>query len=95
MVMKYVLIIMTVLACLSCEERTDINIPAQEVDLLVVEGLVTNERKNHLVKISKPYGNLNGVADPVTGAAVYIFEDTTNVYGLTEFPQGSGYYYTP
>lgn len=95
MEMRQVLIFIIAMSCLSCEERTDIDIPARDIDVLVVEGVMTNERKNHLVKISKPYGNLNGVAEPVTGAAVYIFEDTTNVYGLTEFPQGSGNYYTP
>src|SRR5688500_12240525 len=95
MVMRQLRIVLVVLAFCSCEEQVNIPIKAEKSDLLIVEGVVTNELRNHRVKLSLPRTGLNGVSEPVTQASVYLFEDTTDVYGLTEFPQGSGEYYTP
>ena len=95
MVMRRLRIFVFALAFCSCEERVDLPIKSEKSNLLVVEGLVTNELRNHRVKLSLPRTGLNGMSAPVTQASVYLFEDTTNVYGLTEFPQGSGEYYTP
>src|SRR5688572_29744462 len=78
----------------ACEVRIDGPPATTGQDLLVVEGMMTNENKNHLVKLSKPFTDLNAQARPVSGASVYVFEDTT-VFALTEFPSGSGNYYTP
>lgn len=87
--------IVIVLAFWSCEEQVNIPVMPEESNLLVVEGVITNELRNHLVKLSLPRMGLNGLSAPVTEASVYLLEDTTNVYGLTEFPKGSGHYYTP
>lgn len=93
--MRSALAIFFLITVLSCEERFDVAIPSKEMSLIVVEGIITNERKNHLVKLTKPYDKVNGIAEPLSGAAVYIMEDTTNLFTLTEFPRGSGKYYTP
>jgi hypothetical protein len=78
----------------ACEEKIDDSLMPDETGLLVVEGLLTNENKNHLVKLSLPYGKQNGLIEPATGASVFLFEDST-LYALQEFPPGSGNYYTP
>lgn len=77
-----------------CEERIEAPLAAMDTNVVVVEAVITNERKNHLVKLSSPYTQQNDAPDPVTGAAVYVLEDTT-VFALAEFPPGSGNYYTP
>lgn len=79
---------------IACEERIDLSSSPEDTGLLVVEGVLTNERKNHLVKLSLPYKAQNGKSQPATGALVWVTEDNT-LYPLTEFPTGSGNYYTP
>lgn len=87
--------IILLITILSCEERIDLPISAAEMDIVAVEGVITNERMNHVVKLTRPYKKINGIAAPLSGATVYIIEDTTKLYPLTEYPQGSGHYYTP
>lgn len=91
---RTVFFILTFLLTLSCEERIDLALPSEDTGLVVVEGVLTNERKNHLVRLSLPYATPGGEAKPATGASVVVFEDTT-AFPLTEFPAGSGNYYTP
>jgi hypothetical protein len=79
---------------ISCEEEFDAPLSTKDTNLLIVEGILTNENKNHLVKLSLPYAQSNGESLPASGAAVYVFEDTTAIV-LTEFPAASGHYYTP
>lgn len=78
---------------LACEERVELALSPEDTGLLVVEGVLTNERKNHLIKLSLPYPDVNGEPSPATGASVFIVADS--LYALTEFPSGSGRYYTP
>ena len=85
----FILLIMT-----ACEEKIDAPLSPEHTGLLVVEGVMTNENKNHLVRLSRPYSLQNGESQPATGASVRVLEDTT-VFVLTEFPPGSGMYYTP
>ena len=78
----------------ACEEQVNRNLLSENTGLLIVEGVMTNEMKNHKVKLSRPYEEMNGSGQAVSGASVYIFEDTT-LFALGEFPSGSGEYYTP
>lgn len=95
MVMRaYHLIVLASLVLTACEEQVNRQLFSEETDLLVVEGVMTNELKSHLVKLSQPYGEMNGRGKAVAGASVYVFEDTT-IFALTELPAGSGNYYTP
>ena len=82
------------LCIVSCEEKADIPRAPEDTGLLAVEGVLTNENRNHRIRLTLPYANQNGESEPATGASVYVFEDTT-VSVLTEFPPGSGNYYTP
>jgi hypothetical protein len=81
------------LLIISCEERIDISMPGGVTSLMIVEGMLTNENKNHLVKLSLPYKKQNGTPEPATGASVWVSDDLTN-YPLAESPAGSGSYYT-
>ena len=89
----YKTILILSLFCFSCEEELTWDTQSQNNDLLVVEALLTNEKMNHLVKLSHTNPESNGVWNPASGAGVAIF-DGENVNGLLEFPAGSGLYFT-
>lgn len=78
----------------SCEEMIDQRRSVSGSDLLVVEGMLTNENTNHLIKLSKPHEPLNGTAQVVSGATVTITEGDNLIFTLTENPVGSGIYET-
>ncbi len=86
--------LMLLFLMVACEEKIDYPLVPEDTGLLVVEGLLTNENKNHLVRLSLPYATQNGIAAPATGASVFVFEDST-LFTLQELPAGSGNYYTP
>lgn len=58
-------------------------------DLLVVEGLITDQTGPYTVKLSRamPLGN-KAVAVPVTGCQVSVADDTDNHFWFSEFPAG-------
>jgi hypothetical protein len=58
----------------SCEEQTDWDLDTNEPKVIVVEGVLTNERKAHEVRISRPLTDPNGTPQPVSGALVAIWE---------------------
>ena len=58
----------------SCEKTIDWPLDTNEPLVIVVEGVLTNERKAHEVKISRPMADLNGTPEPVSGALVAILE---------------------
>lgn len=78
----------------SCEETIDQSLTTSGSDVLVVEGMLTNESANHVIRLSKPHGQLNAGAVPVTGATVTIIEGDNLVFSLVENPAGSGLYET-
>jgi hypothetical protein len=78
---------------LSCEDRIDLPSSSENVDLIVVDGILTNENINHKIKLTRTYTTLNENPVPVTGAVVRIFEGLDPI-PLFEFPAGSGEYYT-
>ncbi len=79
---------------ISCQEQIDWKLDAETTDLLVVDGTITNERTNHLIKLSRTNPNSNETFKPAFGATVLI-SDGKNVITLIEFPTRSGHYYTP
>ena len=85
------LIIMLLLA--SCEEQFDWTLSNNNADILVVEAVLTNENKNHLIKLTKVYGEQNQTPEPASGAFVAIFTETDTTLAI-ENPPGSGFYYT-
>ncbi|HTJ48991.1 MAG TPA: DUF4249 family protein [Cyclobacteriaceae bacterium] len=92
--MRTIIIFFVCMLCVACEESANIHLSTEETNLIVVEGIVTSENTNHLIKLSHTYQNINGIAEPVSGASIEITEGLNN-YPLIESPAGSGEYYTP
>lgn len=81
-------------ACLlmfSCDERVDWDLHYQEEDILVVEGKISSELKQHEVKLTRPVYEMNGEPEAVQGAQLDIF-DGTSQYNLSEDPVRPGTY---
>ena len=60
---------------------------------IVVDGILTNMKKSHIIKIFKSVTKLNEMPEPVSGAFVTIYNGDT-VHILTELPEKSGIYRT-
>ena len=91
---RSILLLFMYLLVIACEEAIDLPLQSIELDILVVEGIVTNEKINHRIKLSHPYISQSKKSVPATGAMVSITNGVDSV-SLTEFPTGSGEYYTP
>ena len=76
-----------------CEEVITWNLDTQVSDIIVVEGMLTNEMIKHQVKLSRTVDRLNEVPEPVSGAVVTISDQDTTIV-LNEFPSGSGIFMT-
>jgi hypothetical protein len=63
---------------LACEEKTEWELDTNEPKVIVVEGVLTNERKAHEVRISRPMTDPNATPQPVSGALVAIYEINPN-----------------
>jgi hypothetical protein len=79
---------------IACEESADLPLSSYDTNLVVVEGILTNENIKHRIKLTRPYKTQNETPEPISGAVVTIGDGTT-IYTLTESPAGSGEYYTP
>lgn len=90
---RYILPLLVTLILISCEEAIDREILVQEESVLVVEGMITNELKQHEVRISGIIPNLNQTPSPVSGAFVAI-TDQVDVFQLTEQSDNPGVYIT-
>lgn len=67
---KYYSAILLLMLVLSCEEKTDWEIKADENGALVVEAIITDEFKTQEIILSLSYDDLNGDPVFVTGAEV-------------------------
>ncbi len=98
--MKKILILLICLSSVSCEDSFDAALQTESTDLLVVEGLLTNEKISHKITLSRPHREINGDPLPASGAVINIIEASPNegeivpdtVFLLTESPPGSGEY---
>jgi len=91
--LTYVLITVVSLLMLGCNEQVDWELKYQELDILVVEGKISSEFKQHEVRLTRPLYEMNGVPDPVNGAQVEIFDGRV-VYILSEDLERPGIYRT-
>lgn len=89
-ILKYLLIILT---AVSCEEEIRWDLSTREIPVVVVEGMITNERIPHQVRLTRPVTELNAIPVPVSGALVTIHDPDTSLI-LREYPAGSGIYLT-
>lgn len=76
-----------------CEEQFNWPLNNSDTDLIVVEAVLTNENKNHLIKLTRPYTEQNQIPEPVSGAFVVILTNADTIVA-TETPPSSGLYYT-
>lgn len=74
----------------ACEEAFEYQ-PAVNEELLVVEAMLTNERKPQEVRLSKTFSSINEPPPPVTNAIVAIFDGDTT-YWLRQNPSEPGTY---
>ena len=78
----------------SCSEQVDWELKYQEVDLLVVEGKITNEPGPHEIRLSLPLYEMNGIPEAVSGAEVEI-NDGQTIHSFSEDPSRDGIYLSP
>lgn len=81
------------LVAVSCSEPIDWDLKYSETDLLVVEGKITSEYKQHEVKLTWPVYETNGSPEPVRGAQMEIFDGNV-IRSLSEDPEQPGIYRT-
>ena len=79
---------------LSCDKQVDWDLKYQEVDLLVVEGKITNEAGPHEIRLSTPVYKMNSSPDPVSGAVVEV-NDGRDIYAFSEDSERPGIYLSP
>ena len=77
----------------SCEDPVIWDLEYEEQDLVVAEGKITNETKEHEVRLTRPLYEMNGTPEPVTGAQVEI-NDGAEIHHLVEDPEQPGIYRT-
>lgn len=84
----------SILYCASgCETVIDSEIDDHKVNLLVVDGLFTNERTKHTIRLSKSFPvNFDGQPDPALGALLSLSDGAKDYY-FSEIPQ-TGIYQT-
>ncbi len=87
-------IILLILVFVSCEKKIVWNTKPKTINYIVVDGLLTNERKQHKVKITLPVDMLNAEPKPVSGAVVKINTGDSTVI-LQENMNEKGVYETP
>ncbi|PCH67155.1 MAG: hypothetical protein COC01_06405 [Bacteroidetes bacterium] len=90
---KHTLYILALVFLSSCEEKTDWELKSEDDNRIVVDGMITNERTAHIVRLSKPVSEMNEAASVVSGALVSIGDGDTT-YSLIETPDSSGIYIT-
>lgn len=72
--LSLLLTVIMLILLMSCEEKIDWSLETNEPKVIVIEGILTNERKAHEVRISRPMADVNGTPQPVSGALVAIYE---------------------
>jgi len=90
---KYICMIFILIFFTNCERKENWILDTQSTDLIVVDAIITSERKEHIICINHPVEKLNEEPLPVAGATVLI-NDEDSVYYLTEKPVNSGRYVT-
>ena len=88
-----ILLIIAINSLLSCEETFEWQTNGQDNPILVVEGLLTNERKQHEVRLSLTKENLNLPFVAVDDAFVFI-NDGDNTFQLAHDAAHPGIYRT-
>ena len=92
---RHIILSLLLLAGTSCVKERGWDMKYQPSDLIVVEGIITNEYKPHLIKLSRIYYELNGTPAVVTGAAVSIGFNDSSVVCSEDASHPGNYYSLP
>ncbi len=92
--MKNTFLYLLLLLLTSCEKQIDRPINADNLNLIVVDGIITNEHKSHTIRITRSVTSLNALPQPVSGASV-ILSDPDQAIFLSEQTNHPGVYQTP
>lgn len=75
----------------SCEKKTNWKIKSSQEQLLIVNGIITNEHKNQTIKLSLSYSDLNGEESYVSDATVSV-SDETQIFNFHKDIENKGTY---
>lgn len=78
----------------SCTETIDLELD-ETFTRLVVDGQISTDTLAHQIRLSKSASYFSNAEPPAVSGAELLLDDGNQVLSLTEFPIGSGYYYTP
>lgn len=87
---KYLLVF---LILISCEAERDWNLQSENLPVIVVDGILTNEKKAHEIRLTHPVTEMNQTPEPVSRAVVAVF-DGSKIFILHEDPVKPGLYKT-
>lgn len=90
---KVILFIFTFISLTGCVKKSDWPINSQPLQLIIVDGTITDERKIQTIRINFPVTQLNATPLPVISADVLISNEDS-IWQLTEKPVNSGLYLT-
>jgi hypothetical protein len=91
--MRNFLTILLIVILPGCEEVIE-STHTDPPPLLIVEGVITNERIRHRITLTLPHDIQNAAPRPASGAVVTITNGIESA-GLEEIPENSGEYFTP
>jgi len=94
---KYLFLCSLFFVLISCQEEVNIPLKSSDIVRVWVDGRITNEFKNHRIRLTKTIGYLDNVeVPPLLDAKAYILEKGSgNKYNLTLIDSTNGYYQTP
>lgn len=87
--MKRFIWLWVLFAFFACEEPSDWDLDTAQSDNIVIEAILTDERKTHQIKITKPYTDLNGNPEGINDADVFV---SANGQVATFINDGDGVY---
>ena len=88
---KIIIYILIIFSLFSCQKKTDWPLQSSNTNLIVVDGIITDQDTMQIIKLSFPVTQLNATPVPVSGATVVV-SNNDSVYTLKENPANSGIY---
>ena len=89
--LHFLKIFLLILLFTACEKKMEWELNNINNNSIIVEGIITNENKQHEIKLTKPVSNLNERPENVSGATVLVY-DGSNTYFFVEDDNSPGVY---
>ena len=93
--MRKAIFYIAILMLVACEKQVDRPIPAENLNLVVVDATLTDEHRPQSIRLTHTVTELNAVAQPLSGASVIISDALHPPFFLTEQSADSGTYLLP